>query len=292
MRRIHEKISHFIQNKRLTKYLNNPWYLAAITSLVLLLSVVICSYRQCWRHVGSAHNDISVALTEYSNAFYSNKYHIWYESFHAYGLLLFLLTPLVMACVYSNQYYDKSDVYQVYRKGFLHYYAAKFGKALSVSAVLSGAAMLLFWTGLCVFAHGTGVYIEDTGFIPEAYVIPSITIVNESVKNTAAASPFQYVLYTFSTFFLGGMSYCMYVYAVQPFLRSKITRLLLPTVAIIIADFVMGMLIPSLEDSLLFDTFNPACLLSTKTIVLFHVGLWAVSLSLLSIHYFNRKAEG
>ena len=88
------------------------------------------------------------------------------------------------------------------------------------------------------------------------------------------------------------MSYCMYVYAVQPFLRSKITRLLLPTVAIIIADFVMGMLIPSLEDSLLFDTFNPACLLSTKTIVLFHVGLWAVSLSLLSIHYFNRKAEG
>ena len=200
MRRIHEKISHFIQNKRLTKYLNNPWYLAAITSLVLLLSVVICSYRQCWRHVGSAHNDISVALTEYSNAFYSNKYHIWYESFHAYGLLLFLLTPLVMACVYSNQYYDKSDVYQVYRKGFLHYYAAKFGKALSVSAVLSGAAMLLFWTGLCVFAHGTGVYIEDTGFIPEAYVIPSITIVNESVKNTARFSLSICPLYLFDLF--------------------------------------------------------------------------------------------
>lgn len=292
MNLIHQKINHIFQSNRLTKYRNNPWYLAALTSLVLLLSVVICSYQQCWRHVGSAHGDISAALTEYGNAFYSNKYHIWYESFHAYGLLFFLLTPLVMACVYSHQYYDKSDVYQVYRKGFLHYYAAKFGKALAVSAVLSGAAILLFWIGLCVFAHGTGVYIEDTGFIPEAYVIPSITIVNESVKTIAAASPFQYVLYTFSTFFLGGMSYCMYVYAVQPFLRSKITRLLLPTVALIIADFVVGMLIPGLEDSLLFDTFNPACLLSPKTVILFHVGLLAVSFICLAIHYCNRKAEG
>lgn len=289
---IYKKMTGIFQNKLLIKYLNNEYCLAIIASLILFLNLVHSSYQTCWKHVFSSQSDISPAMAEYSKSFYSSKFHIWYEGFNFYSLLFFLLVPIVLSCVYSNKYYNKTDINEVYRRGFFNYYVRKFLKALVVSVVISGAAITFFWCCLCIFAHGKGLYIEESGFVPEAYVVPSITILNENIKNLAINSPGKYVFYTFMVFLISGISYCIYVYSFETLIRSKVLRLLMPIVSLIIVDFIIGMFIPNFEGSLMFDIFSPVCLLSLKSIIFFNSGLWLVSVVFLSIHYINRKTNG
>lgn len=274
------------------QYFQNEYYLALLLSGVLLLLLMVTSYTVCWRHAFSHAGDISREMREYAASFYANPCHIWYESFHYYALLLFVLAPIPLARVYADRYYDKSDVNYVYRKGLLRYYAGQFWKALGVSAILAGAALTVYLLGIFVFAHGKGVNIEESGFVPRYYVVPSITLVNESMKRLAAASPTKYMLRTFGTFLVSGISYCVYAYSLGTLLRSRVMRVLMPMIALIIADFIVGMAAGTADNSIAFDTFNPACTLAGKDIVFFNVSLWAVSLALLAAHYFRRRRNG
>lgn len=259
--------------------------------LLLLITLIISSYQGVWRHVFSKAQDISKDMLILSKQYYSSKYHIWYGSFTNFHLILFLIIPVVTSTIYAKSYYNQTDIYYIYRQGFKGYYIKNFLKVTALLAVILASPIIIYWLLLNVFPTTNKVFIEGVGK-EIAPVVPSITIINNSIKSLAVQNPNGYVYYTMAVFIISGVNYGIYAYALGNFMKSRIFRYLSPIISLTIIDFIIGAVIPNFNDSILFDTFNTAALLDNKYILVFNLCLFLFSLLLLAIHYAKRSREG
>lgn len=265
--------------------------ISTLVTLVLLISMILSSYGETWRHIFSNATDISKEMKNYADQFYFSKYHIWYTSFTYFSLLLFLLIPIAVSWIYSESYYAKTDMNIIYRKGLKRYYSLKCFKAIGLLTAIIALPLLMYWLLLNILPTTNNLYIDGV-FEPLYYVIPSITIVHDGIREMAVRNPNQFIWYTLIVFSFCGINYGLFSFALGSFMRSRILRYLLPIISLVIIDFIIGMVIPNFNNSILFDSFNPASVIGLNYIVPFHICLFVVTIGLLLMHYVKRSKEG
>lgn len=262
-----------------------------LVALILFISFVFASYGETWRHIFSNATDINAEMRNYANQFYLSRYHIWYTSFKYFSLLLFLLIPIAVSGIYAESYYSKTDMNIIYRQGLKKYYFLKCLKAIGLLSAIIALPLLIYWLLLNVLPTTDKLYLEGI-YEPLYYVIPSITIIHDGIREMAAHNPDHYVWYTLIVFILCGINYGFYSYALGNFMRSRILRYLSPVISLVIIDFIIGMLIPNFNSSILFDSFNPAAVIGLSYIVPFQLCMFVITIALLLFHYVIRSKEG
>ncbi|AWZ47669.1 hypothetical protein C3495_01885 [Clostridiaceae bacterium 14S0207] len=267
--------------------LKKSHFMYLIVCLMLLSTLVISSYQNVWRHVFSKSTDISLELLNLSKQYYASKYHIWYESFNEFQMILYLLIPIVTSSIYANFYYDKTDLYYVYREGLKKYYVKNFFKVLGILCIIIGVPLIIFFIGLNVLPTTNKIFIDGTKLSIQN-VVPTITILNQSIRELALKNPNEYIYYTIIVFFVWGVNFGIFSYAIGNFIKFKILRYLAPIIAITIIDFIIGLV----GNSVFWDMTNTAISLDTKTIIMGNLFLFFISLILLFIHYRKRRVEG
>ncbi|MFX0548542.1 hypothetical protein ACOAKC_04335 [Hathewaya histolytica] len=263
--------------------------------LILLITFVVSSYPRVWGQVFSKSEDISKELLALSKRYYGSKYHIWYGSFENFGILIFLLLPIATSSIYAKSYYNKTDIYYIYREGFKKYYIKSFLKVVTLLVIIMSVPIITYWGVLNILPTTSKIFIEGVASEAEG-IASSITILNNSIKNLAIHNPNRYVYYTMAVFIISGVNYGIYTYALGNLMKSKIFRYLAPAISLTIIDFIVGMIIgminPNFNASVLFDTFNTVVLLDNSYIIVFNLCLFLFSLLLVFIHYVKRTKEG
>lgn len=263
---------------------------------LFFISFIICSYSEVWGHLFSSNPDnVPSNFISAANKYYISKYHIWYGSFSYYNLLLFFLIPVITSGIYAEPYYKQSDVYNIYRQGFKKYYIKKFFKAVASLFAVVGIPLCLYWLILNIFPTTNKILIEGVNSGVDKSVsglVSTLYIGDSSIRNLAVNNPDGYVYYTMFIFIISGVVYGIYSYALGNFIRSRIFRYFAPFILLSIFGFLLGMVISDSSGSIVFDTFNTAALLSSKSIIIYNLCLLLFSLLLLIVHYKKRSKEG
>lgn len=265
--------------------------ISIVVIALLIAAMAISSRQESWGQISFKSSDITLEMQLYANQFNSSRYHIWYNSFNNFGLLLFLLVPIALSEIYAKGYYGKTDRNIIYRLGFRKYYMRKSGKALAISAVLIIIPLLVEWLLLSILPTTRYIYIEGA-MKPKYAVISPVTILDPWMKAMAISNPEHCVWIEIALYAVYGTIYGLYAYAIGNFMRSRILRYLAPVLSLVIADFVIGRLIPNFPNSILFDTYNPAMPVGLSYLIPFYTGLLIVSIILLVAHYARRSKEG
>lgn len=259
--------------------------------LVILLCMIVSSYGNVWKHVFIYPDDLTPELIAMSRPYYGSKYHIWYESFGYYALLLFLLLPVVTSRVYAAKYYNKTDVHTVYREGLTKYYIKRFFVMLVQVFAVVAIPLLIYWGGLNIFA-GDQLFIEGTSNPIGHSIIPVIYIFNEVVRELAIHNPNSYIWLTMAVFIISGVNYGIYSYALGNLIKSGILRYFAPIMILVAVDFIIGQLILNAADFSFFGVFSPGFTMGFTEILVVNGVLLVCSIVLLAKHYANRRANG
>ncbi|WP_350343396.1 hypothetical protein PRVXT_002703 [Proteinivorax tanatarense] len=205
-------------------------------------------------------------------------------------ILFFLLPGLVMGG-YAERYFDKTDVHIIYREGFRKYYLRKFFSMIAQVFFVVTIPLLIYWAILNIFATDK-IFIEGTINPIGEYIIPSMLILNETMRDLAIKNPDHYVWVSIGIFSITATNYGVFAYSLVNFFKSRILRFIGPVIAVIILDTIFMFLRADPNASFFFDAFNPIFPLTSKEIVGANIVLLLISALLLLTHYLKRKVDG
>lgn len=271
------------------RYIKNNMMINGMIVLVLIL--FFSGYFGSIRFGFMDSGDLPRDLLEVSHSYYLSKFHIWFESFDYFGLVLLLIIPLIISTLYANSYFNRSDIYNVYRIGLNKYLSRKYFKAIIIGLTMPLMSLGIYWIILKILPTTNKIFVYGTLNEFENIISPVI-IINSTVRELAIRTPKLYILLSTAIMTLGGASYAAFSMALGSFIRQKYARLIAPFLILLIVDAFISTFVFSLPDSLLLGIFNPYFSLPLSWLIIPSFVLLIISTLLIIIHYKQRIYNG
>lgn len=258
---------------------------------LLIISLLLSGYFGSMKFGFMNTGDLSEELSYISHSYYLSKYHIWVESYKYFGLVVLLLIPILISTIYSNAYFEKSDIYTIYRKGLKEYLWKSYFKSLLVGAGFVFLSLLIYWLVLQFLPTTNQIFIYGT-YNEYENIISPVIIINSFMKAIAIKSPESYILISVLIMTLGSLAYASFSMAIGNFIRQKFARILAPFLILLIIDVIINSILFQLPDSLVLGIYNPHFSISLPWLIIPSIVLLLVSTFLIQVHYSQRINNG